>query len=76
MFSGHRVTIVVILCLFGICLSQSGYSQKKRKQSAKTDDNRVYLVHSNTLSYDQRKNPDAQILCGNVEFFHQGAKLF
>lgn len=76
MFSGHRVTIVVILCLFGICLSQSGYSQKTRKQSAKTDDNRVYLVHSNTLSYDQRKNPDAQILCGNVEFFHQGAKLF
>lgn len=76
MFSGHRVTIVVILCLFGICLSQSGYSQKKRKQSAKTDDNRVYLVHSNTLSFDQRKNPDAQILCGNVEFFHQGAKLF
>lgn len=76
MFSGHRVTIVVILCLFGICLSQSGYSQKKRKQAAKTDDNRVYLVHSNTLSYDQRKNPDAQILCGNVEFFHQGAKLF
>lgn len=82
LFSGHRVTVVVVLCLFGICIVQSGHAQKKRQKTtkrtttAKADDNRVYLVHSDVLSYDQAKNPDAQLLRGNVAFTHQGAKLF
>lgn len=75
--SGHRVTVFVILCLFGICLAQSGYSQKKSsKQNDAKGDDRVYLVHADELSYDKHKNPDAQILDGNVAFTHQGAKLF
>lgn len=82
LFSGHRVTVFVVLCLFGICMAQSVYSQKKRQKTntrasvGKKDDNRVYLVHSDVLSYDQAKNPDAQLLNGNVAFEHQGAKLF
>lgn len=76
LFGGHRITVVVILCLFGICFVHSAYSQKKRQKTAKTEDNRVYLVHSDVLSFDQYKNPDAQILSGKVEFHHQGAKLY
>lgn len=53
---------------------------KKNRQTAKTatkyDDNRVYLLHSDNLHYDRFRNPDAQILDGNVAFRHQGATLY
>jgi len=75
-FRGHRIAIVVILCLFGLCMVQSKRPIKKRARKAKTTDTRVYLVHADNLHYDQFKNPDAQILNGNVHFTHQGAQLY
>lgn len=36
----------------------------------------VYLIHSETLSYDQQRIPDAQILNGNVLFRHDDALMF
>lgn len=44
---------------------------KKKKQGKK-----IYLEHSDTLSFDQFMNPDYQVLTGNVRFRHDGAKLF
>ena len=115
-FSWHRIIIMMVLCLFGICTVMSqrpinkqtapgskpqttqskaqtaqkkpqaqqkkpGTAQaKKNRQTAKTatkyDDNRVYLLHSDNLHYDRFRNPDAQILDGNVAFRHQGATLY
>lgn len=37
---------------------------------------RVYLEHSETLSFDQRRLPDAQILRGDVRFRHDDALMY
>lgn len=75
---GHRVAVIVILCLFGLCLTWAMMPAKshKRKGTRKAKDERVYLVHADVLHYDQLRNRDAQILNGKVEFHHQGAKLY
>lgn len=36
----------------------------------------VYLEHSETLSFDEQRLPDAQILRGNVRFRHEDALMF
>lgn len=76
----HGITIGVVLCLFGIMASQSAYPSgdgpDDRPPAGMDDDNRVYLIHADVLHYDQRVNPDAKILNGNVQFYHDGAKLF
>lgn len=76
-FGGHRITIVVVLCLFGLCLSWAMMPAKKHRRSGtrKPKDERIYLVHADMLHYDQYRNPDAQILNGKVQFKHQGATL-
>ncbi len=115
MSSWHRIIVMMVLCLFGICASMSqrptnkqatpvrktqatqnrtsktqgksqtvqskpGTTQNKSKKTAKSatkyEDNRVYLLHSDNLHYDKYRNPDAQILDGNVAFRHQGATLY
>lgn len=73
-FSGHRIIIVVILCLFGLCLAQSKGHMKSRRSHQKVD-NKVYLVHADVLHYDQMRNAEAQILNGHVVFRHKGAIL-
>lgn len=74
---GHRVAVAAVLCLFGLCTVQSSLlAPAKAKQRKAEKDMRVYLVHADRLRYDQWKNPDAQILNGNVEFTHQGARLY
>lgn len=73
-FNGHRTILLIVLCLFGLCLAQSKMAPKKKKR-AKTNE-RVYLIHADVLHYDQYgRNPDAQILNGNVAFRHKGARL-
>lgn len=74
MFGGHRILLMLILCLFGLCVIQS--RQTQRKKPRKKVDERVYLVHSDRLRYDEfGPNPTAQILNGHVEFRHKGARL-
>ncbi len=36
----------------------------------------VYLIHSNTLNFDEKRLPDAQILRGNVIFRHDSALMY
>ena len=74
-----RNTLFIIVALIvGLSFAMTPPQKKKRttRRAAKTEDNRVYLVHADVLSYDQYKNPDAQILNGHVQFRHNGAKLF
>lgn len=71
--SGHRVSLVAILCLFGLYVQSSLPAKKTRKKS----DERIYLVHSDELKYDHfGNNPDAQVVKGKVHFIHQGAQLW
>lgn len=75
LFGGHRIIIMVILCLFGLCMVQSRQIQKKKRR-AKTNE-RVYLEHADVLRYDQfGDKPDVRILDGNVALKHKGARLF
>ncbi len=72
--SGHRIQLVVVLCLFGLCIAQSRMAPKKR-QRPKTDE-RVYLQHADMLRFDEYgQNPGAQILNGHVAFLHKGARM-
>lgn len=73
---GHRITAVMILCLFGLCAVWPLCPAGRKTQKPRTDDTRVYLLHADVLHYDQYKNPEAQILNGNVAFRHKGAELY
>ena len=71
----HSGALWALLCLFGLSLLPA-LAQKKVKTAPKTDD-RVYLVHSDELRYDQYGLvPDAQIVKGNVQFMHKRAKMW
>ena len=42
----------------------------------RADPDRVYLIHADELTYDRWRNNGAQVLVGNVQFEHAGAKLY
>ena len=47
------------------------------KSKKKTGDSkRVYLIHADELTYDRWRNNGAQVLRGNVQFEHDGARLY
>lgn len=74
LFHGHRILIMVILCLFGLSMVQSRQASKKKPR--KKVNERVYLIHSDVLRYDMfGDNPTAQVLVGNVAFKHKGVAL-
>ena len=73
LMSGHRIFWLIILCLFGLCLAEMTAAPKKKK---KTQEDRIHLLHADELYYDMYgKNPEAQIVKGNVSFSHDGATL-
>lgn len=73
---GHRIITTVVLCLFGLCLIASVAAPQGKKKRPKTDE-RVYLVHSDELKFDQYgPNPNAQIVKGKVHFTHAGSQLW
>ena len=75
-FCGHRTFTTAVLCLFGLCLIASVAVPRGGKKRQKSDE-RVYLVHSDELKYDQfGNNPNAQIVKGKVHFTHAGAQLW
>ena len=72
----HRMALGLILCLFGLFLMLGMQAARKQKAPRKKVDERVYLVHSDELTYDRYgTSPDAQILRGKVSFRHKGATL-
>lgn len=66
---GHRILLVGILCLFGICVAQVR-PVTQQKQKTEPQKMKVYLLHSDVLRFNKELNPDAQILVGNVKFRH------
>lgn len=73
--SRHRIFLVGILCLFGICL----IAQNKPKATNKNPEekkSKVYLIHSDILRFDKDANPDAQIVEGSVVFRHDSVYMY
>ena len=71
--TGHRVILMMVLCLFVLGMLNAAGRKAKRK---KVEDERVYLVHADELRYDMYgPNPDAQIVKGHVAFTHKGSRL-
>ena len=68
------LSIIVGLIVLGMVFAMT--PARKRPPRKKTEDKRVYLVHSDNLYYDQYRNGDAQVLHGHVHFRHQGADLY
>ena len=57
---------------------QKGKGKRQQKTTTTTDvaqKKRVYLIHSDDLTFDKWRNNDAQVLRGNVEFEHDGPRL-
>ena len=89
-FGGHRMLLAGILCLFGFCLlAQKPVQSRVKKTSEDTTKVRkreatpqkqpakrkVYLIHSDLLRKDSR-NPDAQVVVGNVVFRHDSVYMY
>lgn len=79
-WSGHRVLLLSILCLFGFCLlAQQPGPQKEEPQVStqkkKQPKSKVYLIHSDLLRKDSR-HPDAQVVVGNVVFRHDSVYMY
>ena len=73
-FDGHRISFIVTLCLFGLCIAQALPKAQKKTVGKQAD--RVELIHADELSHDMfGPNPNAQIVKGHVAFRHQGARL-
>ncbi len=68
--------LFVIIGVVGLALVFAMQPARKRTTPKKTEDKRVYLIHSDNLHYDQFRNNDAQVLYGNVHFRHAGANLY
>lgn len=61
-----------MLCLFALCVGAVAEGEQPREQSKK----KVILLHADNLTYDQYKNPGAQILTGDVQFEHDGVLMY
>ena len=74
-FSRHRAGITIVLCLLILCVFSSFAASRKTKKKPAQDE-RVRFI-SDELRYDMYGPvPDAQIVKGNVQFFHKGARLW
>lgn len=66
---------MVLLCV--LCLAVSAVLPSSPAKSKKAGDSkRVYLIHSDELTYDRWRNNGAQVLRGHVQFEHDGAHLY
>lgn len=70
------LSVVVYALLFIISLNVIAAPPARRRSGPRRQsDSRIHLLHSDELFYDQRKNPNAQILRGHVRFRHDGVIL-
>ena len=82
-----RIPIILIALLTAVCSIASvstplllqegkgGGSSHRNNKPRKQSTSRIILLHSDELFYNQRLNPDAQILRGNVRFRHDDVIL-
>lgn len=66
---------MVLLGILSCLVLYGAVPSRPKKKVKEQDKSRVYLIHSDELHYDRWQNNDAQVLRGNVEFEHAGARL-
>ncbi len=69
----HRMLLAGVLCFFGLCMAQVHTTHPGNNGEKKS---KVYLIHSDELRFNKQKNPDAQILDGNVVFRHDSVYMY
>ncbi len=72
-YNGHRLLLFCILCLFGLSFAMAVVEGEPSREQSKS---KVILLHTDRLSFDQYRNPGAQILVGNVQFRHDGVLMY
>jgi len=65
----HKIAIFIIFLVFPFLL----YSQNNQDT---TENKKIEIVHSNTLSVNEILGPDVKILKGEVEFYHDSATMY
>ena len=70
-FCGHRILITMILCLFGLCQSQSLRAQNATEKKG----DKFYIDHADNLRHNQLEMPDVMIAKGDVRFRYKGMTL-
>jgi len=71
---GSRIFFITLLSLYSVW----AYTQAQNS-TADTDTipkTKVYLEHSNVLSFDKEQRPDAQVLVGDVIFRHDSTYMY
>ena len=66
---------MVLLGVLSCLVLYGAIPSRPKKKVQEQDKTRVYLIHADELRYDRWQNNDAQVLRGNVEFEHDGARL-
>ena len=67
----HRMFLLGILCLSAFCL----VAQVRPNRGSQPAKSKVFLLHSDVLKKN-KKNPDAQILVGDVAFRHDSIYMY
>ena len=72
----HSITkssLAWIITAFSLVVIQaSAFSLNDRQPTGDKSDDRIYLVHADSLMFDQFLHPGAQRLSGHVQFQHKG----
>ncbi len=71
---GHRILMLGILCLFGIC-DVCAFSMIDDNKINPKEKSHIILIHTDVL-YKIENDPKAEILVGNVQLSHDGAILY
>ena len=66
----------MLLCVLCVLFSYAATLWQPAAAPPQNDPKRVYLIHADELRYDRWRNNDAQVLTGNVQFEHDGARLY
>ena len=73
------VNKIVFICLYllpVVCLWAQVQDTQSVKDTVPVKKTKVYLEHTNTLSYDKKVMPDVQILSGEVCFRHDSSYMY
>lgn len=65
-----KLCLMAILCLLPV----SNFAQVDKHSNDKN--NNIYIEHMDVLSFDEKANPDVQVLMGNVIFRHDSSYMY
>ncbi len=70
----HRILLIGILCLFGVCLIAGNKPDKDKKRKPPKD--MVYILNSDETIGNELLRPDITLLQGNVKLRHKGMYMY